>query len=220
MAGLMVETLEVGSLATCAYLAWREGEEACALVDPGGDAAAIRKAVSTRGLSPEAILVTHSHFDHVAALAEIKDAFPDAEILAHPLCSKRMVSPEANLGFMVGMTVKCPSADRTLEDGGTVEVGTTRYRALHCPGHAPGHLVFYSEADEALFSGDVLFQGSLGRTDFEGCSFADLAASLRERILTLPGETRVYPGHGPATTIAEERGHNPFVRDILAGQTR
>jgi glyoxylase-like metal-dependent hydrolase (beta-lactamase superfamily II) len=216
MPPLSVVTLEVGNLETGCYLLARPGETAAAVVDPGGEAATIRDALQRRDLVPALILVTHSHFDHVGALGELKAFYPEAVVACHPECDRRMQSPQMNLGGLVGVSYKAPAADRHLADGEALSFPGVELTCLHVPGHAPGHMAYYGAADGVLFCGDTLFQGSVGRTDFEGCSYADLVESFRSRLLGLPDETRVYPGHGPATTLGEEKANNPFLREALS----
>ena len=215
MGALRVVALEVGQLATGCYLVHREGEAACAVIDPGGDAETVAARLDGDGLAPAFLLATHSHFDHIAGLAALKARYPEAVIACHAECNRRMQSPQLNLGFLIGVTTKGPAADRELADGETLAFGTVALACRHAPGHAPGHLLFHADADRVLFSGDVLFQGSMGRTDFDGCSHDDLMESLRREVLPLPDETVVYPGHGPSTTVGEEKRTNPFLRELL-----
>ncbi|MHC4883713.1 MAG: MBL fold metallo-hydrolase [Planctomycetota bacterium] len=216
MAEIKTILLEVGPLAVCCYLLFREGEESCCIIDPGGDTALIQERCSQEGVTPEVILLTHSHFDHVGGVTELHAAFPNARILCHPECSPLMQSPAKNLSAMIGAQVKTPPPNAELQDGETLTIGSITLTALHVPGHSPGHLVFYCEEGNLLFSGDTLFNGSLGRTDFPGSSYDLLAAKLTEKILSLPEITRVYPGHGAHTTIGREKRFNPFIRNIEA----
>jgi hydroxyacylglutathione hydrolase len=206
--------LEVGSLATCCYIVSDSERNGCAIIDPGGDPEVVVRRLQREGLTPSAFLITHSHFDHIAALEKLHRQYPNADILCHAECGTRMQSPESNLGFMVGLTIRTPGPTRTLADGELIDPAGLRVRCLFVPGHAPGHMAFYLEEEQMLFCGDTLFNGSLGRTDFDGCSFEDLMESIRNKLLVLPGETKVYPGHGPATTIGAEKESNPFLQGM------
>lgn len=215
MEKLNIITLSVGALETCAYIIFREGCTECAVIDPGGDANKISKKINELNLDLKYIVVTHSHFDHVQALEDLKEIYNDAKIVCHETCDKRMQSPQLNLGFMVGVTVKTPPADLLLKDNDIVSFDGVNLKSIFLPGHAPGHMIFYSEQDNVVFSGDTLFNGSLGRTDFDGCSFNDLFSGIKDKLLTMPDETTVYPGHGPETTIGMEKAQNPFIKDML-----
>lgn len=214
MSMINIQTLEVGPLQVCCYLLHRQGETACILIDPGGDAKIILDHCRKEGLSIVLMLVTHSHFDHIGGLCDLHKALPQAEILCHAECSPLMQSPQNNLSSMIGTSVKAPAPTAELQDGESLVRAGISLTALHVPGHSPGHLVFYCPEAEALFSGDTLFNGSLGRTDFPGGSYDLLTSGLKEKILSLPDATRVYPGHGAHTTIGREKRHNPFIRDL------
>lgn len=214
MGKLVVKTVPVGLLETCCYVVYIPGCERCLVIDPGADAKELAVHLDGLGVAPEYLLPTHSHFDHIGALVELKEHYPDAVVACHPLCSERMQSPQANLGYLVGVTVRGPAAGRLLNGGDTLDWEGGRLRCLHVPGHAPGHLAFYAADDGLLFCGDTLLAGDQGRTDFPGCDHAALVRSLREEILQLPPQTTVYPGHGRATTIAAELQSNPFVRAL------
>jgi glyoxylase-like metal-dependent hydrolase (beta-lactamase superfamily II) len=212
MAELNIVTLEVGALSTCCYLIHREGKSECAVIDPGGDGDMIAAEIAERKLELKYIIATHSHFDHVAGIEELHKKLPDAKIVCHKTCGQRMQSPQHNMGFMIGTTVRPPAPDLEVIEGDSIEFDGVKLECLFVPGHAPGHMVFYSKEDNALFGGDVLFNGSMGRTDFEGCSFEDLIKGIKEKLLTLPAETKVYPGHGPSTSIGKEKTSNPFIQ--------
>jgi hydroxyacylglutathione hydrolase len=214
MAELEVTTLEVGALACACYLLRRADAARCLVIDPGADAEQIIAAMQEHALEPDAFLLTHSHFDHIGGLAVLHERYPQADIACHPICGQRMQSPQDNLSGMMGSSIRAPGPTRELTDGEVFPYAGTELTALFVPGHAPGHLVYHAAADGALFSGDTLFQGSMGRTDFPGSSYDLLMSGLRDKVLVLPGRTRVYPGHGPATTLAAEKEKNPFIRDL------
>lgn len=184
-----------------------------AIVDPGGDIERIQAAITEIGGTPEKILVTHGHLDHVGAVAELADALnlpiegPHREdqfwIDMLPQQAQMFGFPEPR-GFTPG---------RWLEDGDTVTVGETRFQVLHCPGHTPGHVIFYQPDAKLAVVGDVLFAGSIGRTDFPRGDFKQLESSIREKLFPLGDDIDFIPGHGPMSTFGEERRSNPFVSD-------
>jgi hydroxyacylglutathione hydrolase len=184
------------------------------VVDPGFDVDEVLKAVRRERLEVTAIVLTHAHLDHAAGVAEVRDAFPAARVLLHaddvPLYRELATQARA---FGLGEPRSVPE-DATLADGDTVAVGASSLTVRHCPGHSPGHIVLLGEADGSSLAlvGDVLFAGSIGRTDLWGGSYETLERSIREVLYQLPDDTRVIPGHGPETTIGKEKRSNPFVR--------
>lgn len=204
---MIVETLPVGMIQANCYLLGDESTREAVVIDPGGDSPVILKALMAKGLKPSAILVTHGHFDHVEGLASLKRA-TGAPIFVHR-SDLPLVRGMSSQGKMFGIRAEdAPEPDRFLEDGETVAVGQLEVKVLHTPGHSPGSLCYL--AGKAVFVGDLLFAGSIGRTDFEGGDYAVLIRSVRTKIFTLPDDTVVYPGHGPATTVSMEKRTNPF----------
>ncbi len=201
-----VRSLTVGPLAENAYLVWQGAKGV--LVDPGDEAGRILEAVRAAGFTPEAILLTHAHFDHLGAVAPLAEAL-GLPVYLHaadlPLYQR---APEIAAGW--GLTVPPPPEPAGFLDQGDEVFGLA---VLHLPGHSPGHLAFYRAEDGFVLSGDLLFRGGIGRYDLPGADRTALFASLR-RLLALPGATRVLPGHGPATTLAAERAANPFLKDL------
>lgn len=182
-----------------------------ALIDPGGEAGRLLAEAQKRGLSLEKILLTHGHLDHVGAAAELRDA------LGIPI-----VGPQREEQFWLDLLPRQaelfgfpPAAafvpDRWLEDGDVVEVGSLRFDVLHCPGHTPGHVVFHQPDARIAFVGDVLFKGSVGRTDFPRGDQATLFAAIRGKLFPLGDDVRFVPGHGAMSTFGHERRENPFV---------
>ncbi len=206
---MILETLTVGPFQENCYVI---GDGASgAIVDPGDEAARIALAVEQTGLEIGQILVTHAHIDHVGAVAALADEYA-CPVLMHAE-AEPMLQQLPTQAMMMGLRFgKVPAVDRHIEDGEILEVGSLRLESLYTPGHAPGHLAFYVESEGLVLSGDALFAGSVGRTDLFGGDMEVLVRSINERLLTLPDETRVYPGHGPRTTIGDERAYNPFLR--------
>jgi hydroxyacylglutathione hydrolase len=206
---MILETLTVGPFQENSYVI---GDGASgAIVDPGDEAARIALAVEQTGLEIGQILVTHAHIDHVGAVAALADEYA-CPVLMHAE-AEPMLQQLPTQAMMMGLRFgKVPAVDRHIQDGEILEVGSLRLESLYTPGHAPGHLAFYVESEGLVLSGDALFAGSVGRTDLFGGDMEVLVRSINERLLTLPDETRVYPGHGPRTTIGDERAYNPFLR--------
>jgi len=190
---------------------WCARTGAGAVIDPGGDLDRILAEVRDNGVRLEKILLTHAHIDHAGGTAEL------ARSLKLPI-----EGPHAGDRFwidglpeqsrMFGFAA-CESfePDRWLEDGDLVQVGEVEFEVKHCPGHTPGHVVFFSRPDRVAFVGDVLFAGSIGRTDFPGGDYGTLVRSIREKLFPLGDDVRFVPGHGPMSTFGEERRNNPFV---------
>jgi hydroxyacylglutathione hydrolase len=211
---MILDMLTVGPFQENCYVIGDEETSEGAVVDPGDEATRIALAVEQTGLDIGQILVTHAHIDHVGAVAALADEYA-CPVLMHTE-AEPMLEQLPTQAMMMGLRFgKVPTVDHYIEDEEILEVGGLKLRSLYTPGHAPGHLAFYIEGEELLLSGDALFAGSVGRTDLFGGSMEVLMRSINERLLTLPDQTRVYPGHGPQTTIGTERAHNPFLRGGL-----
>jgi glyoxylase-like metal-dependent hydrolase (beta-lactamase superfamily II) len=204
-----IESVIVGPLETNCYLVSCPRTLACAVVDPGAEPDRIIAAVHRLGLKPALILNTHGHFDHVGANRDIKDAF-DIPLAIHAL-DNPMLELAGRLEMSFVLEAKdSPPADFFLQDKAQIPVGESRLEVLHTPGHSPGSVCLLWEG--FLLSGDTLFNEGVGRTDLPGGSDRDLKSSLRSKILVLPPETRVLPGHGPRTTVGQEIASNPFLK--------
>jgi hydroxyacylglutathione hydrolase len=207
---MILEMLTVGPFQENCYVIGDEETGAGALIDPGDEAARIALAVEQTGLDIGQIIVTHAHIDHVGAVAALVDEYA-CPVLMHAE-AEPMLQQLPTQAMMMGLRFgKVPTVDRHIGDEEVLDVGGLRLRSLYTPGHAPGHLAFYLADEELVLSGDALFAGSVGRTDLFGGDMDLLMRSINERLLTLPDETRVLSGHGPETTIGEERAHNPFL---------
>lgn len=206
---MLVETLVLGMLATnCYVVAEGEGGKA-AVIDPAGEIRRIISMLHLHELECVAILCTHGHVDHVAGAGPLSDA-TDAPVFIHRLDADALASPRTRIVGLMGGTVSTrPRQVVTVEDGGEIPVGSIKFKVLHTPGHTRGGLSFYVPG--ALFCGDLIFQGSIGRTDLKGGSLQTLLASVREKVWPLPDETVLYPGHGPLTTLGTEKRSNPFL---------
>ncbi|MBI5035303.1 MAG: MBL fold metallo-hydrolase [Chloroflexi bacterium] len=212
---MILETLTVGPLGVNCYIVGDDQTREVIIIDPGGNARDILDTLRRDQLKTIAIVNTHAHFDHVIALTEIR-AQTHAPFYLH--ADEVQILSGAQLGAsMFGFPMSQPApAERLLKDGDQVSVGGMALDVLHTPGHTPGGICLLH--DRHVFVGDTLFQGSIGRTDFPGGDYGTLMRSIRDRLLTLPDETIVHPGHGDATTIGEERQLNPFLRPLITGQ--
>jgi len=184
-----------------------------AVIDPGGEVERICAALAESGAEPERILLTHGHIDHAGGASAL------AERLAVPIEGPQREDafwldglPDQGRMFGVG-EARAVTPDRWLEDGDEVRIGELTLAVLHCPGHTPGHVVFFEPESRIAFVGDVLFAGSIGRTDFPRGDHAQLIASIRERLWPLGDDVTFVPGHGPTSTFGAERRSNPFVGD-------
>ena len=208
---MIVEVLTVGPFQENCYIVGDEVSGEGALIDPGDEATRIALAVEQTGLEIGQIIITHAHIDHVGAIASLVEEYA-CPVLMHEE-AEAMLKTVPQQAMMMGLRFgKVPKVDRHVADEEVLEVGSLRLRSLYTPGHAPGHLSFLVEGEEAVFSGDALFAGRVGRVDLPGGSMEVLMRSIEERLLPLPDDTRVLSAHGPETTIGRERMTNPFLR--------
>lgn len=185
-----------------------------AVVDPGGDLSRILEYVAKEDLVLEKILLTHAHIDHAGATKELSERL-NLPIIGPHKGDEFLIESIKAQGQMFGLGDSEPFVPtQWLNHGDIVHVGIEAFEVRHCPGHTPGHVVFYNQKHDFVIVGDVLFDGSIGRTDFPRGDHATLLKSIREQLLTLPDETGFLPGHGPTSTIGQQRRVNPFLRDL------
>lgn len=196
-----------------AYLAYLTGRPDCLVFDPGSDYGAIIARLRELQLTPAAIINTHGHADHIVGNAQLKRTWPEAPIVIGAGDARKLTDPVANLSRGYGIDVVSPPADRLLREGDRFQAAGIELEVYEAPGHSVGHILLVHKGSKpfVVFGGDVLFQGSIGRTDFPDGSFEKLAHAIRTRLYTLPDDTLVLPGHGPSTTIGDEKRSNPFV---------
>jgi glyoxylase-like metal-dependent hydrolase (beta-lactamase superfamily II) len=212
---MRIHALSVGPLQACCYLVAPDKGPEAAVIDPGGDADLIVEQLRYRKLTPILVLLTHGHIDHIEAVAALKRAFPEAQVCIHERDAEMLGDAGAALASWIGLSLEPCEPDRLLADGDTLALGPHTLEVIHTPGHTRGGVAYLIRQDgepAILFSGDTLFAGGIGRTDFPGGNYSQLLDSIRERLFALPDETLVYPGHGEPSTIGEERRTNPFLR--------
>jgi hydroxyacylglutathione hydrolase len=211
--GLDVTRLELGPIGTNCYLVRASGAAETVVVDPGADAAEIRLQLENRGARCVAILVTHGHWDHLGGVADLAEA-TDAPV--YMSADERFLLERVNDYVPPGVRLRPYSPDVALEGDETLELAGLVFETLRVPGHSPAHLAY--AGDGALFSGDVLFAGSVGRADLPGADWNVLLGSIRMLADRLPADTVVYPGHGPETTLGRELETNPFLAELRAAR--
>lgn len=205
---MKVKWIAVGALETNCYLIYSEDTLECIIVDPGAEPDKIVQEVNANSLKPIAIINTHGHVDHVGANKPVKQEF-DIPLYIHQADLKLLKSAlQSGFGLMIGAK-KSPSPDKFLKEGDTLKLGKSHLRVIHTPGHSPGSISLLG--DGFILSGDALFQSGVGRTDLPGGSWEELQESIKRKILTLPPNTVVFPGHGPPTKVSIEKNSNPYL---------
>jgi len=203
-----IDTLELGPLGTNCYILYDKESGEAVVIDPADDAERIWQGIVGKGLELKRILLTHAHFDHIGGVAELKEK-SGADICIHSDDAQMLINPERNFSLYTGRIVRCPEANIFIDDGDSFMIGGFTIKMVHTPGHTPGGMSFLG--DGFVIVGDTLFRGSIGRTDLPGSSFELLIDSIKKKLMILDDEVRVLPGHGPETTIGQEREENPFL---------
>ena len=210
---MQVDCLVLGDFQTnCYVLRSSDQVRPCLLIDPALGVEPLLDFLADKSLEPGHILLTHGHCDHIGGLDELRQKYGPVRTSIDAADADMLTSCRKNLSLLMGMALKFDPADDELTDGQVIEFDGLSLEVLSTPGHTPGGVSFYCAAEATVFSGDALFAGGIGRTDFPGGSADVLLESIRGRLFGLPDRTKVYPGHGPATTIEAEKRTNPFCR--------
>ena len=202
-----VKSFEVGPVAANCYILKDNDSNEGMVIDPGGNPDKILTAIKEMGVEVKLIALTHGHFDHIGGLDKVKNAL-NVPVAIHEADGEMLTDAKKNLSAFVGAPGEMEKADVLLKDGDNISFGGCSLKVIHTPGHTPGGVCFYGGG--ALFSGDTLFAGSVGRTDFPGSSTEDILDSIRNRLAKVSDATKVFPGHGPVSTMGIERETNPF----------
>ncbi|MGG1679831.1 MBL fold metallo-hydrolase [Neobacillus sp. NRS-1170] len=205
------QQIPLGSIQTNCYIV-ENSDRNCLIFDPGGEGKKLINVLTKRGLKPAAILLTHAHFDHIGAVNEVRD-FYNIPVYVHKQEEKWLGDPGLNGSafFRLIEEIRVNPADHLIKNEGVMKIDNFEFTVFHTPGHSPGSVSYYFEKDGFVISGDALFQGSIGRTDLPGGNQDQLLKSIHDKLLSLPEETYVLSGHGPATTIVDEMDGNPFL---------
>lgn len=210
--GIEMKTLVVGPLDVNCHILWHTDDRTAVIIDPGGDADLIEQEIKSRDLSVRFVINTHGHFDHVGANPALCASL-GVGLAIHPADAALLErAPEQALSF--GLTTPAqPAPKLLLEDKAVVTAGSLSLEVIHTPGHSPGGVCLYIEERRIVFTGDTLFAGGIGRTDLPGGSYETLISSIKHKIFPLGDDVVVYPGHGPASTVGQERATNPYLTE-------
>ncbi len=211
---MIFEHFVVGALEVNCYLIGCDQSKEIAVIDPGGEADKIFSAIEEKKYKPKYLINTHGHIDHIAANKDFKERY-NIPLMIHSKDSFLLSAKQDPMLEMMLNAKPSPPADEFLEEGQKITIGSITLGVIHTPGHSPGSICL--TFDEALFTGDTLFAGGIGRTDLPGGSYDALMKSIKEKVLTFDRSWKIYPGHGPFSTVGEEDDHNPFLREDLSG---
>jgi hydroxyacylglutathione hydrolase len=209
---MKVDRFTLGAYQTnCFVLRESKAAKDCLIIDAGLQADELFDFLQKHRLNPVAAILTHGHIDHVAGLAALRGRFPHIKVYIHKLDAGMLTGEKDNLSSLAGVSFSPAPADFYLEDGDVIEQANIKLDVLHTPGHTQGGICLYSKDEGIVFVDDTLFADSVGRTDMPGGNATQLIKSIKQKLCTLPDETIVYPGHGPQTTITQEKAHNPYL---------
>jgi len=216
---MKIDRLVLGEFETNCYIL-RSSDKAtdCLIIDTGLDARELLTFLERNKLTPKALIITHGHIDHIAGVEKLRAKYPDIAVYIHKLDAETLTDSMSNLSFMLDSTdsqtersFSTEKADYLVDEPDVIEAAGIKLKVIHTPGHTPGGICLYCEKENVVFVGDTLFADSVGRTDFPGGNMRQLIEGIKNKLLTLPDDTVVYPGHGNRTTIGREKTHNPFL---------
>lgn len=212
MSDFQIQVVPVTPFQQNCSIAWSEATKRGIVVDPGGDVPLIREVIAKAGITIDYILLTHGHIDHAGGAADLATEL-GVEVIGPHVAERPLLEALAAQGRKWGIDdAKAVTPNRYLDEGETIEIAGVTFNVLHCPGHSPGSLVYFAPSLRFAFMGDVLFQGSVGRTDLPGGSHEQLIEAIKTKILPLGDDVSFLPGHGPGSNVGEERRSNPFLR--------
>ncbi|MGA2070970.1 MAG: MBL fold metallo-hydrolase [Sedimentisphaerales bacterium] len=209
---MKIDRLILGDFETNCYVL-RDSNKArdCLIIDTGLDSDPLLDFIELNKLTPAALILTHGHADHIAGVEPLRKEFPSIQVYIHKLDAEMLTDAAGNLSILAGTSLTVRKADHFVEEGDIIDKIQIKLRVIHTPGHTPGGICLYCEKENVIFVGDALFAGSVGRTDFPNGDMQQLIKGIKQKLLVLPDDTVVYPGHGPETTIGREKTDNPFL---------
>lgn len=208
---MRIESFALGDFETNCYVLRDGTGPSCLVIDPGYEAGALVEFLREEKLTPARILLSHGHCDHIAGIGLLREHFGSIPVGIGREDGPMLTDPDQNLSSLMGLPIAFSPADELYDAGDSIQAGNLSLTVLPTPGHTAGGISFYAPASEAVFTGDALFAGTIGRHDFPGGNLQKLLFHIHKQLLSLPETTRVYPGHGPATSIGLEKNSNPFL---------
>lgn len=210
---MKVFSIALGDFQTNSFCVRKNAETRdCVIIDTGLNSSPLVDYIKQNDLNPVALLYTHGHFDHIEGVNIIRENWPDIKVAIHKADAEMFTDPEANISSMLGLTITADPAEIIIDQEQPVEFAGITFEVLHTPGHTPGGICFYVPDENTVFVGDTLFSGSIGRTDFPGGNYDQLIQSIKTKLMVLPDQTVVYNGHGPSTTIGQEKNYNQYLQ--------
>jgi len=211
-----IEKLVLGSYENNSYVVRKDKKTSyCIVIDTGLNSKLLIDFLNNNNCKPQALIITHGHADHIAGVGLIRNNFDGVKVCIHKADANMLIDSVSNLSSLAGANITTSPADVIFDKEKEIEYAGLKFRLIHTPGHTPGGICLYNKEEKKLFSGDTLFAGSIGRTDFNGDTqkcFEQLVKNIREKLLVLPDDTDVFPGHGKVTTIGQEKLHNRYLR--------
>jgi hydroxyacylglutathione hydrolase len=209
---MKIDRLILGDFETNCYVLRNSSRATdCLIIDTGLDAGPLLDFLEVNKLNPAALILTHGHADHIAGVEPLRKKFPAIAVYIHKLDAGMLTSAIKNLSVLSGTFLTTKKADNLVEEGDVIDKLQIKLRVIHTPGHTPGGICLYCEKENVIFVGDTLFAGSVGRTDFPNGDMQQLISGIKSKLFALPEDTIVYPGHGPETSIGQEKADNPFL---------